>query len=205
MINGERNSSPDMSAVMQKWADYDMRRGANYCGYPKNSGNDNDPDGPDNDVGAGAVFCSDIRVKDEIQQCFMELNSGFQNMDPMSCELCGDMFIMPVPYHMVKNHPGCGQSSSGYGYTNTGIYKSEWSDSNGACGESTAVCYMLCEQCRCNYMQKRRGRSAAPGSDRYRKTAAAAVRRIPAAADDATNRRKSHGQSSKSSLSKKKK
>lgn len=74
----------------------------------------------------------------------------YQCKEPMSCELCGDMLTVPVSYHMLKTHPGCGQSSNGRGYTSNGTYKSGWS---GDCGEGGIAWYLLCESCRHGYMK----------------------------------------------------
>lgn len=195
-MNGDRNSSPDLSTVVHKWSNAEVCGG----GGGRTCGNDNDADDQDNDDGGGV--CSETHSKEQNQRMLMEMSGGFQNMEPISCELCGDMFVMPVPYHMATTHPGCGQSSGGHGYAIDGVYKSDWPDSISACGGSSIACYMLCEQCRGNYMQKRRGRSVVPGSDRYRKTAALSDRWTPvAASDDPVDRRKpQRGESSSNSL-----
>lgn len=80
----------------------------------------------------------------------VRLMYNYQAKEPMSCELCGDTFTVPVSYHMLKTHPGCGQSSHGRGYTSNGTYKSGWL---GDCGEGGIAWYLLCESCRRGYMK----------------------------------------------------
>ncbi|XP_060843295.1 E3 ubiquitin-protein ligase MYCBP2 isoform X2 [Rhopalosiphum padi] len=117
------------------------------------------------------------------ERILRRLVPNYQAKEPMSCELCGDTFAVPVSYHMLTTHPGCGHSSGGHGYTSNGIYKTGWS---GACGEGGIAWYLLCESCRGGYMKRAKPPqapdyappppSAASGSDpaaRSRKTAAA--------------------------------
>lgn len=87
----------------------------------------------------------------------VRLMYNYQCREPMSCELCGDMLTVPVSYHMLKTHPGCGQSSNGRGYTSNGTYKSGWS---GDCGEGGIAWYLLCESCRHGYMKNAKPQQA---------------------------------------------
>lgn len=188
-VSGDRNSFSDRSTGVNKWSDNEAFGGGGCA-------NDNDADDPDNydscDGAGGSAPASDPATNEHNERIFRRLMPNYQQKEPMACELCGDVFVMPVSYHMLTTHPGCGHNSGGRGYTSNGVYKSGWS---GACGEGGIAWYLLCETCRDNYMQRRRGRSAALGSDRYRKSAAAAVRRTTVAApDDVVNRRKSPGQ-----------
>lgn len=106
----------------------------------------------------------------------------------MSCELCGDTFAVPVSYHMLTTHPGCGHSSGGRGYTSNGTYKTGWS---GACGEGGIAWYLLCESCRGSYMKRAKppqpSAASGSGSARSRKTGAVVRQTVityPAANDD---------------------
>lgn len=120
---------------------------------------------------------------------FWHLSPNYQTKEPMPCELCGDTFAVPVSYHMLTAHPGCGQSSEGRGYTSNGTYKNGWS---GPCGEGGIAWYLLCESCRAGYMKHAKPiqPSAASGSGpapRSRKTAAVvrqAVITYPASNND---------------------
>ncbi|XP_074101339.1 MYC binding protein highwire isoform X2 [Cotesia typhae] len=75
-----------------------------------------------------------------------------------TCELCGQMFPHPITYHMKTMHPGCGWHSGGMGYNNVGNYCSGWA---GNCGDSDfgGTCwYLICDECRDNYLQIRRNK-----------------------------------------------
>ncbi|XP_029344279.1 E3 ubiquitin-protein ligase highwire-like [Acyrthosiphon pisum] len=123
------------------------------------------------------------------ERIFRRLVPNYQAKEPMSCELCGDTFAVPVSYHMLTTHPGCGHSSGGRGYTSNGTYKTGWS---GACGEGGIAWYLLCESCRGGYMKRAKPPqppAAASGSGssapRSRKTGARqTVITYPAANDD---------------------
>lgn len=129
------------------------------------------------------------------ERIFRRLMPNYQQKEPMSCELCGDVLGMPVSYHMLTTHPGCGHSSGGRGYTSNGVYKTGWS---GACGEGGIAWYLLCESCRGNYM-KRAAKSVAPASGpvRSRKTGAVVYRGGASSGDpsDHAVNRKLHGKS----------
>lgn len=147
--------------------------GAQSARTMDNDGNDGDEDGVGvcGDDGNDAVdddgaAAADPAAHEHNDRVFRRL-INYQPKEPMSCELCGDTFGMPVSYHMLTAHPGCGQSSGGRGYTSNGTYKTGWS---GACGEGGIAWYLLCESCRGGYMN--RVKSATPGPVRVRKTAA---------------------------------
>ncbi|VVC32964.1 Zinc finger, RING-type,Zinc finger, RING/FYVE/PHD-type,APC10/DOC domain,Galactose-binding [Cinara cedri] len=183
-VSGDRNSSSDRSTGVNKWSDNEAVGG----------GNDNDADDPDNydsgDGAAAAPVVSDPAANEHNERMFRRLMPNYQQKEPMPCELCGDAFAMPVSYHMLTTHPGCGHNSGGRGYNSNGVYKSGWS---GSCGEGGNAWYLLCELCRDIYMQRRRARPTAVGSDRYWKSVDVAVRRAAAVSEDVVKRRKSHG------------
>lgn len=141
-------------------------------------GGDEDEDGggggAEDDCSAAAAAV-DPAANEHNERIFRRLMPNYQQKEPMSCELCGDVFGMPVSYHMLTTHPGCGHSSGGRGYTSNGTYKTGWS---GACGEGGIAWYLLCESCRGGYMKRAAAKTAAvpvaaaAGPVRTRKTAA---------------------------------
>jgi len=110
----------------------------------------------------------------QYERSYWHLSPNYHSKEPMPCELCGDMFSVPVSFHMLTAHPGCGQSCGGRGYTSNGTYKNGWS---GPCGEGGIAWFQFCESCRSGCMKrvKQIQPSAASGSGpapRSRKTAA---------------------------------
>lgn len=144
-----------------------------------NEGNGGGGEDDDDGGGGGEDDCSAVAVdsaaNEHNERIFRRLMPDYQQKEPVSCELCGDVFGMPVSYHMLTTHPGCGHSSGGRGYTSNGTYKTGWS---GACGEGGIAWYLLCESCRSGYMKRAKTASvpaavaAAAGPVRTRKTAA---------------------------------
>lgn len=153
-----------------------------------------DDDGNDvrvNDNGADKIMAEPV-ANDHNERIFRRLMPNYQQKEPMSCELCGEMFSMPVSYHMLTTHPGCGHSSGGYGYTSNGIYKTGWS---GACGEGGIAWYLLCESCRGDYMKRSKLDGIGSDPTRSRKTATIVRRTYTtgAAAGGDDDNRKPHG------------
>jgi len=131
-------------------------------------------DGAENGDNDGEGLSLDLTSLANYEKSFWNLSPNNQTKDPMPCELCGDMFPVPVSFHMLTAHPGCGQSSGGRGYTSNGTYKNGWS---GPCGEGGIAWYLFCESCRSGCMKRAKPiqPSAASGSGpapRARKTAA---------------------------------
>lgn len=126
---------------------------------------------------------------DEVRSYWQLSPSYYHSKEPMPCELCGDMFTVPVSFHMLTAHPGCGQSCGGRGYNSKGTYKNGWS---GPCGEGGIAWFQFCESCRSGCMKRAKPiqPSAASGSGpapRSRKTAAVvrqAVANYPATNND---------------------
>lgn len=164
------------------------------------NGGDDDEDGGDGDDGGGgeddcsaAAASLDPAANEHNERIFRRLMPNYQQKEPMSCELCGDVFGMPVSYHMLTTHPGCGHSSGGRGYTSNGTYKTGWS---GACGEGGIAWYLLCESCRGGYMKRAAAKTvAAPVAAAAAATAAGPVRtRKTAAVLRADADRRHHGE-----------
>lgn len=84
------------------------------------------------------------------------------------CELCDLMLPIPVTYHMRSVHPGCGKSSKGKGYNSVGTYCNGWAGNCGEGGKGATSWYLLCEQCRANYMaQHKKLLNSGSQSDNY--------------------------------------
>lgn len=173
--------------------------GGNGDGDGDDDGDDDDDEDDDVDNAgarddrwtANGVAAADPALREHNERIFRRLMPNYRpTKEPMSCELCGDVFGTPVSYHMLTTHPGCGHSSGGRGYTSNGTYKTGWS---GACGEGGIAWYLLCEECRGNYMRRA---AASPGPVRSRKTAAVLRHACPAAVaamdDVVANRRQIH-------------
>lgn len=159
---------------------------------PKRTADDDCAGGYNGDHGGGG--CGDRLAVDPAthahnERIFRRLMPNYHAKEPMPCELCGDTFSVPVSYHMLTTHPGCGYSSGGRGYTSNGTYKTGWS---GACGEGGIAWYLLCEPCRKGYLKRVKPPKPPPlqssaaavtasGAVRSRKTAAV-IRRVVRAA-----------------------
>lgn len=120
----------------------------------------------------------DPATREHNERMSRRLMSGNQHKEPIRCELCGESFAVPMAYHMMTTHPGCGQDSGGRGYAGNGAYRPGWS---GPCGENGIAWYLLCERCRGDHMKRSK---SGPGPIRSRKTAAV-VRRPCASASAA--------------------
>lgn len=139
----------------------------------------------DDDDG-GEQSAVDPAAQEHNERIFRRLMPSYQQKEPMVCELCGDIFGMPISYHMLTTHPGCGHNSGGRGYTSNGTYKTGWS---GACGEGGIAWYLLCESCRNNYMKRAPPVQAGSGPVRTRKTAAVVRYACTGSGLDDVNRR----------------
>lgn len=138
------------------------------------------------DGGGGGCGGEKLAAQEHNERMFRRLMPNYQQKEPMLCELCGDIFGMPISYHMLTTHPGCGHSSGGRGYTSNGTYKTGWS---GACGEGGIAWYLLCEPCRGNYMNRAKLVSDGSGPVRTRKTAAVVRYACTGSGLDDVNRR----------------
>ncbi|BFZ01051.1 hypothetical protein BsWGS_04090 [Bradybaena similaris] len=79
----------------------------------------------------------------------------------VKCEICCTE-VRDFNQHMRTAHPGCGNSSRGFGYRSLGLYDGGWFD--GACGTGNPF-YLMCQMCRENYMQiNQEQRSARPNT-----------------------------------------
>ncbi|KAH9513367.1 putative E3 ubiquitin-protein ligase herc1 [Bulinus truncatus] len=67
----------------------------------------------------------------------------------VKCEICS-MEVTDFNHHMRTTHPGCGNSSRGFGYRSLGLYDGGWFD--GACGTGNPF-YLMCQTCRENSIQ----------------------------------------------------
>uniref|UniRef100_A0A2C9KCS9 B30.2/SPRY domain-containing protein n=1 Tax=Biomphalaria glabrata TaxID=6526 RepID=A0A2C9KCS9_BIOGL len=67
----------------------------------------------------------------------------------VKCEIC-NMEVNDFNHHMRSTHPGCGNSSRGFGYRSLGFYDGGWFD--GACGTGNPF-YLMCQSCRENSIQ----------------------------------------------------
>lgn len=156
----------------------------------EDGGGDGEEDADDDDEygGGGESTVGDCKAassssepgpNDHNERIFRRLMPNYQQKEPTLCELCGYVFAMPVSYHMLITHPGCGHSSGGRGYTSNGTYKSGWS---GTCGEGGIAWYLLCEACRSSYTKrvKQAARNAVhvpPAVQWWNRKTAAVVRR----------------------------
>ncbi|KAI1714938.1 PHR domain-containing protein [Ditylenchus destructor] len=70
------------------------------------------------------------------------------------CELCDGRFQKPITTHMRVRHPGCGGPSFSHGYNSVGHYTTGWTGTCGDGGQGNAVWYLLCPNCRLNYLKK---------------------------------------------------
>ena len=73
------------------------------------------------------------------------------------CEMCKESHSNPVTYHMKTAHPGCGRDAGGYGYDNTGAYRTGWLGDCGDGGSGIRTWYLMCKECRDGYMARRGG------------------------------------------------
>ncbi|EFO87594.1 CRE-RPM-1 protein [Caenorhabditis remanei] len=70
------------------------------------------------------------------------------------CELCDAHITVPLTVHLRMAHPGCGGDCLGYGYNSSGKFTTGWSGECGAGGRGQAPWYLLCNNCRSQYLKK---------------------------------------------------
>uniref|UniRef100_A0A7E4WAZ4 RCR-type E3 ubiquitin transferase n=1 Tax=Panagrellus redivivus TaxID=6233 RepID=A0A7E4WAZ4_PANRE len=68
------------------------------------------------------------------------------------CELCSELHPKPITVHMRQKHPGCGHACGGHGYNSIGNYTTGWTGLCGDGGDANAVWYLLCTNCRTEYL-----------------------------------------------------
>ncbi|CAL1541385.1 unnamed protein product [Lymnaea stagnalis] len=72
-----------------------------------------------------------------------------EQSNPVKCEIC-NVDVRDFNHHMRTSHPGCGNSSRGFGYRSLGLYDGGWFD--GACGTGNPF-YLMCQTCRESSLQ----------------------------------------------------
>ncbi|ULT86357.1 hypothetical protein L3Y34_006204 [Caenorhabditis briggsae] len=70
------------------------------------------------------------------------------------CELCDANITVPLTVHLRMAHPGCGGDCLGYGYNSSGKFTTGWSGECGAGGRGQSPWYLLCNNCRSQYLRK---------------------------------------------------
>uniref|UniRef100_A0A1I7UJB5 DOC domain-containing protein n=1 Tax=Caenorhabditis tropicalis TaxID=1561998 RepID=A0A1I7UJB5_9PELO len=70
------------------------------------------------------------------------------------CELCDANITVPLTVHLRMAHPGCGGDCLGYGYNSNGKFTTGWSGECGAGGRGQSPWYLLCNNCRSQYLRK---------------------------------------------------
>ncbi|CAL2043031.1 unnamed protein product [Caenorhabditis brenneri] len=70
------------------------------------------------------------------------------------CELCDANITVPLTVHLRMAHPGCGGDCLGYGYNSSGKFTTGWSGECGAGGRGQSPWYLLCNNCRSQYLKK---------------------------------------------------
>ncbi|CAI2353362.1 unnamed protein product [Caenorhabditis sp. 36 PRJEB53466] len=70
------------------------------------------------------------------------------------CELCDTHITVPLTVHLRMAHPGCGGDCLGYGYNSNGKFTTGWSGECGAGGRGQSPWYLMCNNCRSQYLKK---------------------------------------------------
>ncbi|CAB3398193.1 unnamed protein product [Caenorhabditis bovis] len=77
-----------------------------------------------------------------------------QSVGSGGCELCDETFKVPLTVHLRMAHPGCGGDCLGYGYNSNGKFTTGWSGECGTGGRGQAPWYLMCNNCRSQYLRK---------------------------------------------------
>lgn len=84
----------------------------------------------------------------------MLTDSVKQTTSTGGCELCDANITVPLTVHLRMAHPGCGGDCMGYGYNSNGKFTTGWSGECGAGGRGQSPWYLMCNNCRTQYLKK---------------------------------------------------